>query len=76
MIAVLVPVRDGSSDLAPPSAGFFLFRTAVVPLAVLPIRVGAFMVSPSPPGPQIIGSDVTGLHSLHGWCHNRFASGV
>jgi hypothetical protein len=27
-------------------------------------------------GPQVFGSDLTGVHSPHGWCHNRFASGV
>jgi hypothetical protein len=25
---------------------------------------------------EVFGGDLTGLHSLHGCCHNRFASGV
>jgi hypothetical protein len=24
-------------------------------------------------GPQVFGGGLTGLHSPHGWCHNRFA---
>jgi hypothetical protein len=36
MIVVLVPVRDGSSDLAPPRAGFFLLWSVVVARSALP----------------------------------------
>jgi hypothetical protein len=62
IIPVLVPVRDGSSDLAPPCAGFFLFHG----------DTDAIFRTPA----EVFGDDLTGLHSLHGCCHNRFASGV